>query len=87
MGIIAWIVFGLIAGFVASLIMNKGGDGILGDILLGIVGAVVGGFIAQLFGWPGVYAFNPYSFMVAVGGAIVLLAIYHAVNRRTSPRV
>lgn len=87
MGIIAWIVFGLLAGFVASLLMNKGGEGILGDILLGIVGAIVGGFIAGLFGYPGVYAFNPWSFMLAVGGALVVLAIYHAVIHKPTPRM
>ena len=87
MGILAWIIFGLLAGFVASLLMNRGGEGILGDILLGIVGSVVGGFIAALFGLPGVYAFNPWSFLVAVCGAIVVLAIYHALIHRPSPRL
>jgi uncharacterized membrane protein YeaQ/YmgE (transglycosylase-associated protein family) len=87
MGIVAWIIFGLIAGYVASLLMNKGGEGMLGDILLGIVGSVVGGFIAGLFGLPGVYAFNPYSFLVAVGGAVVVLGIYHAVIHRPSARL
>ncbi len=88
MGIITWIVFGLLAGFVASVLLNKSGEGILGDIILGIVGAVVGGFIAQLLGYPGVTAFNPWSFMVAVAGAVIVLAVYHAVIRRpTSPRL
>lgn len=87
MGIIAWIVFGLIAGYVASLLMNRNGEGVLGDILLGVVGSVVGGFIAGLFGLPGVYAFNPWSFLVAIGGAVVTLAIYHAVVHRPSPRI
>jgi uncharacterized membrane protein YeaQ/YmgE (transglycosylase-associated protein family) len=58
MGILAWIVFGLIAGYIASLLMNRGGEGVLGDILLGVVGSVVGGFVAGLFGLPGVYAFR-----------------------------
>jgi uncharacterized membrane protein YeaQ/YmgE (transglycosylase-associated protein family) len=87
MGPISWIVFGLLAGLVASLLMNRGGEGILGDILLGLVGSVVGGFIAQWIGWPGVYAFNPWSFLVAVGGAVIVLAIYHAVVRRPSARL
>jgi len=87
MTILAWIVFGLIAGFVARLLMNRNGEGFLGDILLGIVGSVVGGFIALLFGTQGVTGFNLWSFLVAVGGAVVVLAIYHAVIRRPSPRI
>jgi uncharacterized membrane protein YeaQ/YmgE (transglycosylase-associated protein family) len=87
MGILTWIVFGLLAGFVASMLVNRSGEGILGDIVLGIVGAVVGGFLAQLLGLPGVYAFNPWSFLVAVGGSLVVLAIYHAVTWKSSPRL
>jgi uncharacterized membrane protein YeaQ/YmgE (transglycosylase-associated protein family) len=82
MGIVAWLVLGLLAGFLASLLMNKGGEGLLMDIILGIVGAVVGGFIAQLAGFSGITGLNLYSILIAVGGAVVVLAVYHAVTRR-----
>jgi uncharacterized membrane protein YeaQ/YmgE (transglycosylase-associated protein family) len=82
MSIIAWIVLGLIAGFLASLIVNRGGEGVLLDIVLGIVGALVGGFIFNAFGAAGVTGFNAWSLLVAVVGAIVVLLIYHALFRR-----
>ena len=81
MGIIAWIILGAVAGFIASKIVNKAGEGFLMDIVLGIVGAVVGGFIFRQFGAAGVTGFNLYSLLVAVVGAIVFLIIYHAVRR------
>ena len=81
MSILAWIVLGLIAGFVGSKIVNKSGEGIVLDIILGIVGAVVGGFIFRFFGASGVTGLNIYSLIVAVIGAVVLLVIYHAVKR------
>jgi len=84
MSIIGWIVFGLIAGFIASKIVNKTGEGFLVDTLLGIVGAVVGGYIFAFFGHAPVTGFNLYSMVVAVIGAIVVLVIYHAVVRRTA---
>jgi uncharacterized membrane protein YeaQ/YmgE (transglycosylase-associated protein family) len=83
MGIIAWLVLGLVAGFFASLLMNKRGEGFFMDIILGIVGAVVGGFIAQLVGFSGITGLNPYSILIAVGGAVVVLAVYHAMVRRS----
>ncbi|HEX3941248.1 MAG TPA: GlsB/YeaQ/YmgE family stress response membrane protein [Acidobacteriaceae bacterium] len=79
---IAWIVLGLIAGFIGSKIVNKSGDGLIVDILLGIVGAVVGGYIFRFFGASGVTGLNLYSLLVAVVGAIVFLLIYHALFRR-----
>jgi len=81
MGIIAWIILGAVAGFIASKIVNKAGEGFLMDIVLGIVGAVVGGFIFRQFGAAGVTGFNLYSLLVAVVGAIVFLIIYHAIRR------
>jgi len=81
MGIIAWIILGGVAGFIASKIVNKAGEGVLIDILLGIVGAVVGGFIFRQFGAAGVTGFNLYSLCVAIIGAIVFLVIYHAIRR------
>ena len=82
MSIIAWIVLGLIAGFIASKIVNKRGEGMLVDIILGIVGALVGGWLFRIFGMSGVTGFNAYSLLVAVGGAIVVLLIYHAITGR-----
>jgi uncharacterized membrane protein YeaQ/YmgE (transglycosylase-associated protein family) len=82
MSIIAWIVLGLIAGFLGSKIVNKTGEGLLLDIVLGIVGALVGGFLFQTFGMAGVSGVNLYSILVAVVGAIVVLVLYHAVFRR-----
>ncbi len=82
MGVIAWIVLGLIAGFIASKIVNKSGQGLLIDIVLGIVGAVVGGYIFTFFGAGGVTGVNIYSIVVAVVGAIVVLWLYHAVTGR-----
>jgi uncharacterized membrane protein YeaQ/YmgE (transglycosylase-associated protein family) len=82
MSFIAWIVLGLIAGFIASKIVNKSGEGMILDIILGIVGAVVGGYLFQTFGMAGVTGVNLYSILVAVVGAIVFLVIYHALFRR-----
>jgi uncharacterized membrane protein YeaQ/YmgE (transglycosylase-associated protein family) len=82
MGIIAWVVLGLIAGFIASKIVNHTGSGIIMDIVLGVVGALVGGFVFSLFGAVGVTGFNIYSMLVAVVGAVVVLWIYHAVAGR-----
>ena len=81
MSILTWIVLGLIAGFLASKIVNKQGEGFFVDILLGIVGAVVGGFIFNLFGASGATGLNIYSVVVAVIGAIVVLFVYHAIRR------
>jgi uncharacterized membrane protein YeaQ/YmgE (transglycosylase-associated protein family) len=83
MTIIGWLVLGLIAGFIASKIVNKTGEGILLDIVLGIAGALVGGFIfTSLLGHEGVTGFNLYSMFVAVVGAIVVLVLYHGLFRR-----
>ena len=81
MTILAWIILGLIAGFIASKIVNKSGDGVLVDIGLGVVGAVVGGWLFNTFGMAGVSGLNLYSLLVAVLGAVVVLVLYHAVLR------
>jgi uncharacterized membrane protein YeaQ/YmgE (transglycosylase-associated protein family) len=80
--IIGWLILGLIAGFIASKIVNKAGEGVILDIILGIVGAVVGGVLFSVIGAAGVTGFNLYSMFVAVVGAIVVLLIYHAIERR-----
>lgn len=83
MSFIAWIVLGLIAGFIASKLVNKTGEGLLMDIILGVVGAVIGGWLFHTFGMPGVTGLNIYSLVVAVIGAAVFLIVYHALARRS----
>ena len=84
MSIIGWLVLGLIAGFIASRLYSGTGQGALLDIVLGILGAFVGGFLFSTFGAAPVTGFNLYSMIVAVIGAIVVLWVYHAVaGRRT----
>jgi uncharacterized membrane protein YeaQ/YmgE (transglycosylase-associated protein family) len=84
MSIIGWLVLGLIAGFIASKVVNKTGEGVAFDIVLGIIGAIVGGFLFTQLGATGVTGFNLYSMFVAVIGAIVVLVLYHAVIGRRS---
>jgi len=81
MSIIAWIVLGLIAGFIGSKIVNKSGEGLIVDIILGVVGAVVGGWLFTFFGATGITGFNLYSIFVAVIGSIVVLVVYHLIRR------
>jgi uncharacterized membrane protein YeaQ/YmgE (transglycosylase-associated protein family) len=82
MPVLTWMVLGLIAGFIGSKIVNRRGEGIVLDILLGIVGAVIGGWLFHVFGAAGVSGLNLYSLFVAVVGSIVLLVVYHAFRRR-----
>jgi uncharacterized membrane protein YeaQ/YmgE (transglycosylase-associated protein family) len=81
MGILSWLRLGLIAGFIGSKIVNRSGEGLVLDIVLGIVGAFVGGFLFQQFGHSGVTGLNLYSMFVAVIGAIVVLVLYHMIFR------
>jgi len=82
MGILSWLVLGGIAGWIASLLVNKSGEGLVVDILLGIVGGVIGGWAFAAMGSTGVTGFNLWSLFVAVLGAVVLLLLYHALIRR-----
>jgi uncharacterized membrane protein YeaQ/YmgE (transglycosylase-associated protein family) len=82
MSILAWLVLGLIAGFIASKLVNKSGEGVVLDIVLGIIGAFVGGWLFTTFGAAGVTGLNLYSMLVAVVGAVVVLVVYHAIFRR-----
>lgn len=82
MGILSWIVLGAIAGWIGSLIVNKTGEGLFRDIILGIVGGIVGGWIFSAAGSTGVTGFNLWSLFVAVIGAVVLLVLYHAIFGR-----
>jgi uncharacterized membrane protein YeaQ/YmgE (transglycosylase-associated protein family) len=82
MSFLAWIILGLIAGFIGSKLVNRRGEGLVLDIVLGIVGAFVGGWLFTTFGMTGVTGLNVYSMVVAVIGAVVVLVIYHALSRR-----
>jgi uncharacterized membrane protein YeaQ/YmgE (transglycosylase-associated protein family) len=84
MGIISWIILGLIAGFIGSKIVDKQGQGFWLNIALGIVGALIGGFLFNLFGAGGVTGLNIYSLLVAIIGSIVVLLIYNALTGRRS---
>ena len=82
MGIISWLIFGALAGWIASKITgNDASMGAFANILVGIIGAVVGGVIMSLIGGTGVTGFNIVSFLVAVGGAVLLLAIFKGFRR------
>lgn len=88
MSFIGWIILGLIAGFIASKIVNKSGEGAIVDIVLGVIGAVVGGWLFRTFGMPGVTGFNLYSMLIAIVGAVVVLVLYHLITGgRTSTRL
>jgi uncharacterized membrane protein YeaQ/YmgE (transglycosylase-associated protein family) len=80
MGVIGWIVLGLIAGYIASTLVSNRGEGLAFDILLGIVGAVIGGWIFNAVGSSGVTGFNLWSLLVAVVGAVVFLVVWHAIR-------
>jgi len=82
MSIIAWLVLGLIAGFIGSKIVNKQGEGLILDIVLGVVGALVGGWLFSMMGAGDVTGLNLYSLLVAVIGSIVVLVVYHAIFRK-----
>jgi uncharacterized membrane protein YeaQ/YmgE (transglycosylase-associated protein family) len=81
MSFLAWILLGLVAGFIGSKIVKKAGEGIFLDIVLGIVGAVLGGWLFNTFGATGVTGLNLYSLLVALVGSVVILFGYHAIRR------
>ena len=84
MSFLAWLVLGLVAGFIGSKLVNKRGEGLFLDIILGVVGAIVGGWLFTMFGASGVNGFNLYSLIVAVIGSVLVLVIYHALFRRSA---
>jgi len=86
MSLFAWIILGLLAGFIASHLVNHRGEGMVLDVLLGIVGAVIGGWVAHLAGYAGVTRLNLYGVIVATAGAVVLLFVYHAIRRNVVGR-
>jgi uncharacterized membrane protein YeaQ/YmgE (transglycosylase-associated protein family) len=81
MSFFAWIILGLISGFIASKVVNKTGAGVIANIVLGIVGAVVGGWLFNSIGHIGVTGLNFYSILVSVVGAVIVLVVYHALFR------
>lgn len=84
MGIIAWIILGALAGWIASMIMGKNARmGILANILVGIIGAGIGGWVASLLGWGSVSGLNLYSVLIAVGGSCILLFLVGLIANRT----
>jgi uncharacterized membrane protein YeaQ/YmgE (transglycosylase-associated protein family) len=82
MSVLGWILLGLISGFVASKVVNAQGEGCFIDIALGLVGAMVGGFIFTELGGSSITGFNLYSMFVAIIGAIVVLFLWHAITGR-----
>ena len=84
MGIFSWIILGLIAGFIGSKIVDQQGQGLWLNIALGIVGALVGGFLFSFFGSSGVTGLDLWSMIVAIVGSVVALLIYNAVTGRRS---
>ena len=81
MSILGWIILGLIAGFIGSKIVNKRGEGLVMDIVLGIIGALVGGYLFSAIGEIGITGFNLWSMFVAIVGSVIVLLIYHAIRR------
>jgi len=82
MSFFMWLILGLVAGFIASHLVNHRGEGMVLDILLGIVGALIGGWLFHLFGHEGVNGLNLHSMFVATLGAVVFLFPYHAMRPR-----
>jgi len=81
MSLFVWILLGLVAGFIGSHLVNHRGEGVVLDVLLGVVGAIIGGWIFHLFGHIGVTGLNLYSIVVATVGAVVFLVLYHTIRR------
>ena len=82
MSILAWIVLGLFAGFIGRKLANETGESIVLDMVLGVAGAIAGGFVSNALGAPGVTVLNPYSLLVAVAGSALVLVAYHSFFRR-----
>lgn len=83
MSLLGWVLLGLMAGFMASNVVRSSGQGLLLDLVLGIVGAVVGGYLFTAIGTTGFTGFNLYSMIVAMVGAVVVLGLYHALSGRS----
>ena len=81
MSLFVWILLGLVAGFIASHLVSHHGEGVVLDVLLGVVGAIVGGWMFHYFGHIGVTGLNLHSILVATVGAVVVLFVYHVIRR------
>ena len=81
MWFIAWIVLGLITGFIGSKIINKNGTGMTLDVVLGVIGAVVAGILVNIAGMTGITGFSLWSVFVSIAGSVVVLSAYHAMAR------
>lgn len=81
MSLFAWLVLGLLAGFIASHLVNHRGEGMVLDVLLGIVGAIVGGWVFHMLGFTGINRLNLYSLLIAVVGSVLFLVVYHGIRR------
>ena len=85
MGILSWILLGLVAGAIAKFLTpGRDPQGCIITMVIGVIGAVIGGYVAKLLGWDGVDGFNLYSILIATGGAVLALIIYNAVAGRIS---
>jgi len=82
MGIIAWLLLGLIAGWIANMIMSSGRGGLVADLILGVVGALVGGFLGSTLLGLDITGFNISSVLIAIVGAIIVVAIYRLITRQ-----
>ena len=83
MGLLAWIILGALAGWIASMLMGTNAEqGAIANIVVGIIGALIGGFVMSMLGASGINGFSLYSVLVAIGGAVLLLAVYRAVSGR-----
>ena len=82
MSIVSWIILGLIAGFIGSKIVNRQGQGFWLNIALGIIGAIVGGFLFEVLGGTGITGLNIWSMIVAIVGSVVVLWVYNALMAR-----
>ena len=80
MSILAWVVLGLVAGFIGNKLINRTGEGVFLDIVLGVVGAVVGGWVFHFYDAPGITGVDLHSLLVAVAGSVIVLVVYHAVR-------
>jgi uncharacterized membrane protein YeaQ/YmgE (transglycosylase-associated protein family) len=81
MSLFAWLLLGLLAGFIASHLVNHRGEGMVLDVLLGIVGAIVGGWVFHILGFAGINRLNLYSLLIAVLGSVLFLVVYHGIRR------
>jgi uncharacterized membrane protein YeaQ/YmgE (transglycosylase-associated protein family) len=85
MSFLSWIILGALAGWIGSMIVNRSGEGLFRDILLGIVGGLIGGWLFAAMGSTGVTGFNAWSLFVAVVGSVIVLMLYHMIARPHGP--